>query len=183
MEDFQMGVIKGMKKGLLLLIIAALFVAVFIGFGRGKADINGTIETLLHALLTCPNEELYNSEGTYISLDDSKVGSTEEELERGKNAWKEAVGECFAEGRFDSFYGQWERTAFLGKAAIQGDSIELKDTEIEEGDDLVKTIKAAIAVSHAGDTESDEIQTTWIITLDNSGKIQKIELKDDGGYL
>lgn len=182
MEDFQMG-IKAMKKGLLLLIIAALFVAVFIGFEREKADVNGSIDTLLHVLLTCPNDELYDSKGTYISLDDSEVGSTEEDLESDKNAWKEAVGECFAESRFDSFYGQWERTAFLGKASLQGDSIELKDIEIEEGDDLVKTIKAIITVSHTGDTESDEIQTTWIITLDNSGKIQKIELKDDGGYL
>ena len=46
-----------------------------------------------------------DSEGTYISLDDSEVGSTEEDLERDKNAWKEAIGGCFAEDRFDTFYG------------------------------------------------------------------------------
>ena len=142
MEDIQMGVIRAMKKRLLLLIIAVLAVVVFAGCGGRKTDTNGDItgdvETLLHALLTCPNDELYDSEGTYISLDDSEVGSTEEDLERDKNAWKEAIGGCFAEDRFDTFYGQWERTAFLGEAYIQGDSIELNDIKIE--DDILHII-------------------------------------------
>ena len=187
MEDIQMGVIRAMKKRLMLLIIAVLAVAVFAGCGGRKTDTNGDVtgdvETLLHALLTCPNDKLYDSEGTYISLDDSEVGSTEEDLERDKNAWKEAIGGCFAEDRFDTFYGQWERTAFLGEAYIQGDSIELNDIKIEDGDDLVKTIKASITVSNNGGTASSEILTTWIITFDGNDKIQKVELKDDGGYL
>ena len=63
-------------------------------------------------------------------------------LEEEKNAWDEAVGECFAEGMFDTFWKSQERIYFLGASDVNDCQTSVKEIELVETNDNIQHINS-----------------------------------------
>ena len=152
------------------------------------------VERVLRAMIEYPNEELFNPTMTYIGLGVPEMteeeraeaqAEAEKNREKEKSAWQAAVGDCFANGMFDTFYDNWERTEILGTARILKLTTVVKSVDIidKEEEDNVKpyqvTIEATDDTGHV-----DTYDTVWLVTFDSADPqlLQSIELLADGGF-
>ena len=113
-----------------------------------------------------PNEELYHAQPTEIGIgtdvpDEEEIDATQKAVEEEKNAWDEAVGECFAEGMFDTFWNSQERIYFLGASDVNDCQTSVKEIELVETNDNIQHIKVTVqaAPSDSKENESTDFET------------------------
>lgn len=150
-------------------------------------------EKLLKAMTEYPGEGLYYPAMTEIGLDASAPteGELAEEKKKAaneKDVWQKAVGDCFADGMFDTFYSEWERTHIMGAAWIYELETEMTGFNIEDdashgSDNIEHAIITVTATDRSRNTLSFNMDWRVIFDSKNPDLIQKIELIDDGGFL
>ena len=149
-------------------------------------------EKLLKAITEYPGDGLYDPEMTVIGLDAPEL--TEEELAEAekkaaeeKEKWQKAVGDCFADGMFDTFYKEWFRIDFLGLSQAKGlttsiTKFSIEDDASQDSDNIEHALITVTATDEEGATKSFDMDWQMIFDKDDPGLLQKIELKDDGGF-
>jgi hypothetical protein len=149
-------------------------------------------EKLLKAMTEYPGNGLYDPAETVIGLDAQE--STEEELAESeqkaaeeKESWQKAVGDCFAEGMFDTFYKEWFRTGYLGVAQANGletvvTSFGIEDDAKQSSDNIEHALITVIATDKDGGTKSFNMDWQIVFDKDDINLIQKVVLFDDGGF-
>ena len=153
---------------------------------------------LIAALMTaCKTEditkraELYDPAETVIGLDapeptEEELAEAEQKATEEKEAWQKAVGECFADGMFDTFYKEWFRTQCLGIAWAAGLETELTSFSVEDdasqdSDNIEHALITVTATDKDGAAKSFDMDWQIIFDKDDTDLIQKVELTDDGG--
>ena len=151
-------------------------------------------ERVFHAVIEYPNEELYNK-----ALFDSDKG-------KEKKAWQNAVGDCFADGRFDEFFDQYDRRSFLEEADTIGlttsiENIEPADSDADSdgsnnsnsGDVSPDNAEAeagtsrqfTVTVKEIDSTGKEKISdTVWLVKYDKKDPrlLESVDLLVDGGF-
>ncbi len=144
------------------------------------------VETLLRAILDCPNEELMPTEPQYFSLEESPGQDPEEAsaaFGEEKERWGVAVGALFRKDDFAYFmehcYGRLE---FHSLAATHGVTITMAELEAEDPESGAQYFHAAIRISN-GEGDTQECVTRWKIeyNAEDPEWIADVELVDDGG--
>ena len=179
-----------MKRKIQRIVIGVLMISVFIGCSK-QGEIPDSTTKLLHAIVESPNEELYHAQPTEMRIgtdapDQEEADTAQKAVEEEKNAWDEAVGECFAEGMFDTFWNSQERIYFLGASDVNDCQTSVKEIELVETNDNIQHIKVTVqaAPSDSKENESTDFETEWrvICDKDNPELIQTIELTDDDRF-
>ena len=179
-----------MKRNIRIIVMGALVINALIGCSK-QNEVPDSTTKLLHAIVESPNEELYHAQPTEIGIgtdvpDEEEIDATQKAVEEEKNAWDEAVGECFAEGMFDTFWNSQERIYFLGASDMNDCQTSVKVIELVETNDNIQHIKVTVqaAPSDSKENESTDFETEWrvICDKDNPELIQTIELTDDDGF-
>lgn len=147
---------------------------------------------VLKALTEYPGNGLYAPEETVIGLGADEPtgedqGTAEEKAAEEKEAWRNAVGGCFADGMFDTFYSKWYRTHVIGIAWAYGLTTTMLDFGIEDqlpmdSDNIEHALIKVIATDNDGKTQSFDMDWQVIYDEDDHDLLQKIELVDDGGF-
>ena len=149
-------------------------------------------QKVLKAMTEYPGNGLYDPTETVIGL--GAPDQTEEELAESeqkaadeKEAWQKAVGDCFADGMFDTFYSEWYRTHVVGTAWAFGLTTTMSDFSIEDelpqdSDNIEHALTKVIATDKEGKTQSFDMDWQVIYDKDDHNLLQKIELIDDGGF-
>lgn len=174
---------ESMKKivGCMILMILALTGC------SGEETIPTSAEQVLKAVMECPNEKLYHYEPTVIGLDDTeekqkeRAEAAQKTQEQEKEAWEEAVGECFADGMFDTFYQRQERSFFFGAIVDSDIRTKIQKMELTENEDSIQHIMVTMIAEGA---EEKEFAIEWrvIYDKDHPERIQSLELVDDDGF-
>ena len=171
----------------LVLILAAGMSACSEDSGARRAE---NEEKLIKAMTEYPGDGLYDPVVTVIGIDapeptEEERAEAEQKAAEEKDAWEAAVGDCFAEGMFDTFYGKWYRTEVLGVAMSKELTTTLTSFEVAEDNDKSDNIEHALATVTAADADGEEktYEMDWMVTFDKDDPalIQRIELTDDGG--
>ena len=112
-------------------------------------------EKLLKAMPEYPGNGLYDPAETVIGLDapeptEEELAEAEQRATEEKEAWQKAVGECFADGMFDTFYKEWFRTVYLGVAQANGletavTSFGIEDDASQDSDNIEHALITVIA--------------------------------------
>lgn len=146
-------------------------------------------EKLLRAMIEYPNEDLYDPVVLTLGLgteqSEEEYSAAQKRNTEEKEAWTDAVGDCFAGEMFENFYENWARTHILGLAWSADLTTTMTDFRVEDSDDsdnlehLLATVEAR---KPNGDTQTFEMK--WMVWFDRNDKslLQKIELMDDGGF-
>lgn len=148
-------------------------------------------EKLLKAINEYPGNSLYDPAENVIGLDapeptEEELAEAEQRVTEEKEAWQKAVGECFADGMFDTFYKEWFRTVYLGVAQANGletavTSFGIEDDESQDSDNIEHALITVIATDKDRETKSFDMDWQIIFDKDDTDLIQKVELTDDGG--
>ena len=82
-------------------------------------------EKVLKAMIEYPGDGLYDPVVTVIGIgvdepSEEELAAAEQRAAEEKQLWQDKVGDCFADGMFDTFYGKWYRTEVLGIAMNSG---------------------------------------------------------------
>ena len=186
----------GNRKSIFKIILAVVLILTTVLMAGCKTDDvtkrTENEEKLLKAMIEYPGEGLYDPEMTVIGL--GAPEPTEEELAESqqraaeeKDAWHNAVGDCFAEGMFDTFYGEWFRNEYLGLAWANGLStaiteISITDDASQDPDNIEHALITVTATDKEGAANSFVMDWQVIFDRDDPGLIQKINLIDDGGF-
>lgn len=179
-----------MKRKIQRIVIGVLMINVLIGCAK-QNEVPDSATKLLHAIVESPNEELYHVQPTEIGIgtdapDQEEADAAQKTVEEEKKVWDETVGDCFAEGMFDTFWNSQERICFLGASDVNGFQTSVKEIELVEASDNIQHIKVTVQVetSDSKETEMKDFETEWrvIYDKDNPELIQTIELTDDGGF-
>ena len=149
-------------------------------------------EKLLKAMTEYPGNGLYDPAETVIGLDapeptEAELAEAEQRATEEKEAWQKAVGECFADGMFDTFYKEWFRTEYLGVARANGletavTSFGIEDDASQDSDNIEHALITVIATDKDRETKSFDMDWQIIFDKDDTDLIQKVELTDDGGF-
>ena len=149
-------------------------------------------EKLLKAMTEYPGNGLYDPAETVIGLDapeptEEELAEAEQRATEEKEAWQKAVGECFADGMFDTFYKEWFRTVYLGVAQANGletavTSFGIEDDASQDSDNIEHALITVIATDKDRETKSFDMDWQIIFDKDDTDLIQKVELTDDGGF-
>ena len=149
-------------------------------------------EKLLKAMTEYPGNGLYDPAETVIGLDapeptEEELAEAEQRATEEKEAWQKAVGGCFADGMFDTFYKEWFRTGYLGIAQTNGletvvISFGIEDDAKQFSDNIEHALITVVATDKDGGTKSFNMDWQIIFDKDDTDLIQKVELTDDGGF-
>ena len=149
-------------------------------------------EKVLKAMIEYPGDGLYDPVVTVIGIgvdepSEEELAAAEQRAAEEKQLWQDKVGDCFADGMFDTFYGKWYRTEVLGIAMNSGltttiSQFGIQDDADQSADNIEHALVTVIATDEKGDTKSFDMDWMVIFDKDNPDLIQKIELKDDGGF-
>lgn len=149
-------------------------------------------EKLLKAITEYPGDGLYDPEMTVIGLDapeptEEELAEAEKKAAEEKEKWQKAVGDCFADGMFDTFYKEWFRIDFLGLSQAKGltttiTKFSIEDDAAQDQDNIEHALITFTATDEEGGTKSFDMDWQVIFDKDDPGLLQKIELKDDGGF-
>ena len=149
-------------------------------------------EKLLKAITEYPGDGLYDPTETVIGLDapeptEEELAEAEQRATEEKEAWQKAVGGCFADGMFDTFYKEWFRTEYLGVAQANGletavTSFGIEDDASQDSDNIEHALITVIATDKDRETKSFDMDWQIIFDKDDTDLIQKVELTDDGGF-
>ena len=149
-------------------------------------------EKLFKAMTEYPGNGLYDPVETVIGLDapvptEEELAEAEQRATEEKEAWQKAVGECFADGMFDTFYKEWFRTEYLGVAWANGletavTSFGIEDDASQGSDNIEHALITVIATDKDRETKSFDMDWQIIFDKDDTDLIQKVELTDDGGF-
>lgn len=179
-----------MKRNIRIIVMGALVINALIGCSK-QNEVPDSTTKLLHAIVESPNEELYHAQPTEIGIgtdvpDEGEIDATQKAVEEEKNAWDKAVGDCFSEGMFDTFWNSQGRIYFLGASAANGFQTGVKEIELVETNDNIQHIKVTVQAvpSDYKEAETKDFETEWrvIYDKDNPELIQTIELTDDDGF-
>lgn len=146
-------------------------------------------EKVLRAMIEYPGDGLYQPSVTVIGEgvedpSEEEIAAAEQKAEEEKQAWRSAVGDCFADGMFDTFYSKWYRTYVIGIAysadlttTMTGFSVEDDDST----DNIEHVITAILFSDEYGNSMSFDMD--WRVKADRAdgNLLQSIELIDDGG--
>ena len=144
------------------------------------------VETLLRAILDCPNEELMPMEPQYFSLEESPGQDPEEAsaaFEEEKERWSVAVGDLFRKDDFAYFMEHcYGRLGFHSLAAAHGVTITMAELEAEAPEYGSQYFNATVQISN-GEGNTQECVTRWKIeyNAEDPEWIADVELVDDGG--
>ena len=148
-------------------------------------------EKLLKAMTEYPGNGLYDPAETVIGLDapeptEEELAEAEQKAAEEKEAWQKAVGGCFADGMFDTFYKEWFRTGYLGIAQTNGletvvISFGIEDDAKQSSDNIEHALITVVATDKDGGTKSFNMDWQIVFDKDDTDLIQKVELTDDGG--
>ena len=148
-------------------------------------------EKLLKAMTEYPGNGLYDPAETVIGLDapeptEEELAEAEQKAAEEKEAWQKAVGGCFADGMFDTFYKEWFRTGYLGIAQTNGletvvISFGIEDDAKQFSDNIEHALITVVATDKDGGTKSFNMDWQIVFDKDDTDLIQKVELTDDGG--
>lgn len=128
---------------------------------------------VIQAAFVCPNDRLFNMEaitpmGEGVDLTEEDKARIEAASEQVKENWKEDVGEYFAPDCWEPFFmGQANR--FLMPAALMGQTIEIKEIELEEKGSLYENVLVTIS----RDGQQSQVLTKF--SLDETGLITRVE--------
>lgn len=149
-------------------------------------------EKLLKAMTEYPGNSLYDPAETVIGLDapeptEEELAEAEQRATEEKEAWQKAVGGCFADGMFDTFYKEWFRTGYLGIAQTNGletvvISFGIEDDAKQFSDNIEHALITVVATDKDGGTKSFNMDWQIVFDKDDIDLIQKVELTDDGGF-
>lgn len=149
-------------------------------------------QKVLKAMTEYPGDGLFDPVTTVIGLDapeptEEDQAKAEEKAVEEMEAWRNAVGDCFADGMFDTFYGKWYRTHVLGIAWAFGLTTTMSDFSIEDdasqdSDNIEHALTKVIATDKDGKTQSFDMDWQVVYDKDDHNLLQKIELVDDGGF-
>ena len=174
---------------LLIILMAAMMTACKTVNITARAE---NEEKLLKAMTEYPGNGLYDPSETVIGLDapeptEEELAESEQKAAEEKEAWQKAVGDCFADGMFDTFYKEWFRTGYLGVAQANGletavTSFGIEDDAKQSSDNIEHALITVVATDKDGGTKSLNMDWQIIFDKDDIGLIQKVELTDDGGF-
>lgn len=149
-------------------------------------------EKLLKAMLEYPGNGLYDPEEIVIGLEapeptEEEVAESEQKAAEEKEVWQKAVGDCFADGMFDTFYKEWFRTEYLGVAWAREltttlTSFGIEDDASQDSDNIEHALITVTATDKEGNTQAFDMDWQVIFDKDDTNLIQKVELIDDGGF-
>ena len=149
-------------------------------------------EKLLKAMTEYPGNGLYDPAETVIGLDapeptEEELAEAEQRATEEKEAWQKAVGGCFADGMFDTFYKEWFRTGYLGIAQTNGletvvISFGIEDDAKQFSDNIEHALITVVATDKDGGTKSFNMDWQIVFDKDDINLIQKVVLFDDGGF-
>ena len=174
---------------LVIILIAALMTACKTEDITKRAE---NEENLLRAMTEYPGNSLYDPAETVIGLDapeptEEELAEAEQRATEEKEAWQKAVGGCFADGMFDTFYKEWFRTGYLGIAQTNGletvvISFGIEDDAKQFSDNIEHALITVVATDKDGGTKSFNMDWQIVFDKDDTDLIQKVELTDDGGF-
>ena len=149
-------------------------------------------EKLLRAITEYPGEGLFDPEETVIGLGTpeptaDELAESEQKAAEEMEAWQKAVGDCFADGMFDTFYKEWFRTEYLGVAWVNSletavTSFGIEDDASQDSDNIEHALITVTATDKEGNAQSFDMDWQIIFDKDDTDLIQKIEPVDDGGF-
>ncbi|MBQ3370678.1 MAG: hypothetical protein IJG48_06660 [Mogibacterium sp.] len=173
----------------IIILIAALMTACKTDDITARAE---NEEKLLKAMTEYPGNGLYDPAENVIGLDapeptEEELAESEQKAAEEKEAWQKAVGDCFADGMFDTFYKEWFRTGYLGVAQANGletvvTSFGIEDDAKQSSDNIEHALITVNATDEDGATKSFDMDWQIIFDKDDTDLIQKVELTDDGGF-
>jgi len=174
---------------LLIILMAAMMTACKTVDITARAE---NEEKLLKAMTEYPGNGLYDPAETVIGLDaqeptEEELAESEQKAAEEKESWQKAVGDCFAEGMFDTFYKEWFRTGYLGVAQANGletvvTSFGIEDDAKQSSDNIEHALITVIATDKDGGTKSFNMDWQIVFDKDDINLIQKVVLFDDGGF-
>jgi hypothetical protein len=174
---------------LLIILMAAMMTACKTVDITARAE---NEEKLLKAMTEYPGNGLYDPAETVIGLDapeptEEELAEAEQRATEEKEAWQKAVGGCFADGMFDTFYKEWFRTEYLGIAQVNGletavTSFGIEDDASQDSDNIEHALITVIATDKDGAAKSFDMDWQIIFDKDDKDLIQKVDLTDDGGF-
>lgn len=145
-------------------------------------------ETVLRAILECPNEEIAPITMHYIPLDESASKSPEDlsaEQEEEAERWKKVVGSFFAESDFDYFMKNCTgRNYFHTLAFSYSLTISVENMEAEEPKSGVQYYNVSLLLTNA-EGEQKNCVTRWRIkyNADDLERIKDVEMMEEGGAM
>jgi hypothetical protein len=149
-------------------------------------------EKVLKAMIEYPGDGIYNPVITVIGLgadepSEEELAAAEQRAAEEKQLWKDKVGNCFADGMFDTFYDKWYRTEVLGIAMNFGltttiSQFGIQDDADQSADNIEHALVTVQSADEKGDTKSFDMDWMIIFDKDDPSLIQKIEIIDDGGF-
>ena len=164
-----------MRHNMQKIVIGVLMINVLIGCSK-QNEVPDSITKLLYAIVESPNEELYHVQPTEMGIGTDTPD--EKEIE--------AVGDCFAEGMFDTFWNSQERICFLGTSDVNDCQTSVKEIGLVEENDNIQHIKVTVQAetSDYKEAETKDFETEWRVIYDKDDPelIQTIELTDDDGF-
>ena len=118
---------------------------------------------------------------------EEELAEAEQKAAEEKEAWQKAVGGCFADGMFDTFYKEWFRTGYLGVAQANGletavTSFGIEDDASQDSDNIEHALITVLATDKDRKTKSFDMDWQIVFDKDDTDLIQKVELTDDGGF-
>ena len=109
--------------------------------------------TVIKAMLTCPNEELFSQEAVVIMGEGTEgvqdADKVKKEQEKIASNWNKKVGDMFATGALDKFIGE-SGSFYLAQAQMEEKEISVKEIKREEKSDTTETYAVTIL---KGDSE------------------------------
>ena len=179
-----------MKHNIQRIVIGVLMINVLMGCS-GQNEVPDSTTKLLHTIIESPNEELYHVQPTEMGIgtdtpDEEEIDAAQKAVEEEKNAWDETVGDCFAEGMFDTFWNSQERIYFLGASDVNDCQTSVKEIELVETNDNIQHIKVTVQAvsSDSKKDETKDFETEWKVIYDKDDPelIQTTEMTDDDGF-
>lgn len=179
-----------MKHNIQRIVIGVLMINVLMGCS-GQNEVPDSTTKLLHTIIESPNEELYHVQPTEMGIgtdtpDEEEIDAAQKAVEEEKNAWDETVGDCFAEGMFDTFWNSQERIYFLGASDVNDCQTSVKEIELVETNDNIQHIKVTVQAvsSDSKEDETKDFETEWKVICDKDDPelIQTTEMTDDDGF-
>ena len=174
---------------LLIILMAAMMTACKTVDITARAE---NEEKLLKAMTEYPGNSLYDPAENVIGLDapeptEEELAESEQKAAEEKESWQKAVGDCFAEGMFDTFYKEWFRNGYLGVAQANGletvvTSFGIEDDAKQSSDNIEHALITVIATDKDGSTKSFNMDWQIVFDKDDINLIQKVVLFDDGGF-
>ena len=153
-----------MKKRIIALFLIIIFTFMF-GCSEEEKLNEGT-EKVIEAMVTYPNEDLYDPEVLKMPYD--AVEERKESTERITRNWSAAVGEYFASNCFNSFLRATPATGILSSAEILNfteryliESIELKDILLKETDTVGNEKLTVTIIVNDVDEYSFDVKFTY----------------------